>query len=151
MVFVHACKPKPDVRSSNAVVHAEEKDYLADLMNKKFPLQQRLVDSQCYRNALRTRSMYARGLRINTVPNTVGYGRLGLVVAKRNLKTAVARHRVKRVIREFFRLNHRQLGAQDVVVSALPQAVEMDNLELRNCLEKLWNKLCRSSVDVCGQ
>lgn len=42
--------------------------------------------------------------------------RLGLVVAKRNVKLAVARNKLKRLIRESFRRQQVQLNGLDVVV-----------------------------------
>jgi ribonuclease P protein component len=42
--------------------------------------------------------------------------RLGIVVAKRNVKSAVARNKVKRLIRESFRKQQEQLSGLDVVV-----------------------------------
>ena len=48
-------------------------------------------------------------------PNTVGEPRLGMVVAKRVLKGAVARNRAKRMIRESFRQTT-NLPAMDMVV-----------------------------------
>jgi ribonuclease P protein component len=49
-------------------------------------------------------------------PNRVGHARLGMVVPKRLLRRAVDRNRVKRCIRERFRLNLAELPACDFVV-----------------------------------
>jgi ribonuclease P protein component len=49
-------------------------------------------------------------------PNRVGHARLGMVVPKRLLVRAVDRNRVKRCIRESFRLNLGELPACDFVV-----------------------------------
>lgn len=51
------------------------------------------------------------GLAVFTMPNGRGFHRLGLAVAKRG-GTGVARNRVKRLIREAFRLEQRQLAAE---------------------------------------
>ena len=48
-------------------------------------------------------------------PNDAGLARLGMVVAKRFLKRAVARNRAKRMIRESFRRST-DLPAMDIVV-----------------------------------
>ncbi|MCS3457019.1 ribonuclease P protein component [Aeromonas sp. BIGb0405] len=53
------------------------------------------------------------------------------------------RNRVKRVVRESFRLNQTNLPAIDIVVIAKAGVKEMDNEELFKLLEKLWRTLSR--------
>ncbi|MDR6996240.1 ribonuclease P protein component [Aeromonas salmonicida] len=62
---------------------------------------------------------------------------------KKALKRAVWRNRVKRVVRESFRLNQASLPAIDIVVIAKGGVKEMDNEELFKLLEKLWRTLSR--------
>lgn len=45
-------------------------------------------------------------LQIYAKPNNINYPRLGLIVAKKIARRAVDRNRVKRLLREFFRVNH---------------------------------------------
>ena len=49
-------------------------------------------------------------------PNVLGHARLGMVIAKRVLPRAVDRNRVKRCVRETFRLQQRDLPACDFVI-----------------------------------
>jgi ribonuclease P protein component len=56
-------------------------------------------------------------------PNQVGYPRLGMIVARRLLKRAVDRNRVKRCVRENFRLLLPELLACDFVVRLLAKPV----------------------------
>ena len=56
-------------------------------------------------------------------PNQVGYPRLGMVVAKRLLARAVDRNRVKRCVRESFRLVLPELPACDFVVRLIARPV----------------------------
>lgn len=44
------------------------------------------------------------------------HARLGLAITKKKLKHAVMRNRLKRLTREYFRLNAEKLGAVDVVL-----------------------------------
>ena len=44
-------------------------------------------------------------LQIYAKPNKINYPRLGLIVAKKVARRAVERNRVKRLLREFFRVN----------------------------------------------
>lgn len=77
-------------------------------------------------------------------PNELGHPRLGLIFSKRNLKHAVQRNRVKRLVRETFR--HRtDLGSLDIVVLGRQNLATQDNRALHNALNDLWRKLARKS------
>lgn len=54
--------------------------------------------------------------RLYATDNGESGARLGLIVGKRQLKRAVDRNRVKRVLRETFRVNRSTLPAVDIVV-----------------------------------
>lgn len=63
-------------------------------------------------------------ITIFTVPNELGHCRLGLSVGSR-VGNAVARNRIKRLIREAFRLEQHELaavGGYDLVVTVRPHA-----------------------------
>ncbi|QIR16049.1 ribonuclease P protein component [Shewanella aestuarii] len=77
------------------------------------------------------------------VPNSEHHPRIGLTVAKRFVKRANQRNRIKRVIRTSFRLHQHDLPALDIVVLVRNGVVEMDNAELHKLIEKLWRKLNR--------
>jgi ribonuclease P protein component len=73
--------------------------------------------------------------------NDKGWPRLGLAVAVRVAGNAVERNRVRRIIRESFRLNQHDLPHLDLVVSARPQARGASGNELRASLAALWKKV----------
>ncbi|MDF0535346.1 ribonuclease P protein component [Shewanella sp. A32] len=77
------------------------------------------------------------------MPNTLEHPRLGLTVAKRHVKRANQRNRVKRIVRESFRLNQYNLPPVDIVVLVRGGVLELDNEQLRKLVEKLWRKLSR--------
>jgi ribonuclease P protein component len=77
------------------------------------------------------------------IPNSEQHPRLGLTVAKRYVKRANQRNRIKRVIRDSFRLNQHELPAIDIVVLVRNGVLEMENAELNKLIEKLWRKLSR--------
>ena len=93
-------------------------------------------------------AVYARGRRMGdglfTVAigsNQVGAARLGLAVAVRMAGGAVARNRLRRIIRESFRLHQHELPAVDLVVSARPPARAASAESLRASLAALWKKV----------
>lgn len=67
--------------------------------------------------------------------------RLGLAIAKKRVKLAVQRNRIKRIIRESFRLNQHELPAIDMVVMVKSGIDQLDNKEINQELEKVWRKI----------
>ena len=75
------------------------------------------------------------------INNNQGNPRLGLTIAKKRVKKAVARNRIKRLIRESFRQRQHQLPNIDVVVMAKNETDKMTNEQLFKLLDKQWKKL----------
>jgi ribonuclease P protein component len=69
--------------------------------------------------------------------------RLGLIVTKK-VGSAVRRNRIKRLCREYFRLNrHRWPKPYDIVLIARRTAAQATNAEIRSSLEKNFCQLPR--------
>lgn len=80
-------------------------------------------------------------------PNELGRPRLGMAISKRRVKLSVGRNRIKRLVRENFRLSPDNFNA-DYVVLAGKQAATATNQQLWKSLEKHWvilKKKCASS------
>lgn len=75
--------------------------------------------------------------------NELSYPRIGMVTAKRNIRLAVERNRVRRIIKEQFRLTQANLPAVDLVFVTKPGAGEFTNNELRECIGTLLTKLLK--------
>ena len=73
-------------------------------------------------------------------PNNLGHPRIGLTVAKKYAKRAHERNRIKRLVRENFRLQQHSLPAMDFVVIAKQGVTELDNPTLTKNLDKLWRR-----------
>jgi ribonuclease P protein component len=71
------------------------------------------------------------------IKNNSSKPRLGLVIAKKNVPKAVHRNRIKRLMRESFRLNPGLVERLDLVVLARKDADKLDNSLIRAKLEKL--------------
>lgn len=79
--------------------------------------------------------------------NEQSQARLGFVLAKKQIKLAVDRNRIKRIIRESFRHHQRELTAVDFVILGRSGLADMDNLQIRAMIDALWFKLKRPSND----
>ena len=82
-------------------------------------------------------------------PNNSGQSRLGLVIGKKNIPTAVGRNRVKRVVRETFRQFDFPI-AIDIVFLARKGADNMTPQEMNLLLHQSWCRLrqrCESLGD----
>jgi ribonuclease P protein component len=91
---------------------------------------------------------YARGRRLGdgffaviATINEAGAPRLGMAVAVKVAGGAVGRNRIRRVIRESFRLHQQSLPALDLVVSARPPARAASGAQLHASLAALWKKV----------
>lgn len=76
-------------------------------------------------------------------PNGSTTPRLGLVIAKKHIRLAVQRNRIKRLIRESFRLHQIQLQGIDIVVLARGKADQKDNAAVLYNLADLWQRLIK--------
>ena len=75
------------------------------------------------------------------IKNDFDHPRLGLAIAKKNIKKAVHRNVIKRAVRENFRIQQQRLGNIDIVVLARREAVDAPLELLRKSLEKHWLRL----------
>ncbi len=74
-------------------------------------------------------------------PNDLGAPRLGLAVAIRTAGNAVARNRVRRIVKESFRLAQHALPAIDCVVAARAPVKDAPARDLHASLGSLWQKV----------
>lgn len=67
--------------------------------------------------------------------------RLGQAISRRVSKRALDRNRIKRVVRESYRVTRAQLPPIDILLIARSSAVAQSNAALREDLARLWCKL----------
>lgn len=112
---------------------------------KPFPKKFRLNKPVEFRNLFQVgRKLSTRYCALYAKPNQLTYPRLGLILAKKNIRLAVDRNQFKRVIRESFRHNQQIIAGLDVLVMVYPSINTLDKLKFRDFLEQQWSKLATS-------
>jgi ribonuclease P protein component len=80
-------------------------------------------------------------LTVLAAPNQLQHPRLGLAISRKVARTAVARNRIKRVIRESYRHWQPRLGTLDIVVLGRIGVAVQSKKVLNTALENLWKEL----------
>ena len=74
------------------------------------------------------------------LPASDNRSRLGIIVAKKNVRLATDRNRIKRLVREYFR-NHPLSASMSLVFMAKRGAGTLSNADVTGDLDRLWRKL----------
>ena len=119
------------------------------LRSERFPRAARLLRPGDYRH------VFARSVRstdsLFTVlarANDENEARLGLAISKKQLRRAVERNRIKRLVRESFRRQRAAMPPLDLVVLARRVTGRATNSQLRDSIKLHWQRLagqCRKS------
>lgn len=110
-----------------------------------FGKARRLLNAKDYSRVFdgsEARASHKNLLLLAKTSNEPGH-RLGLVIAKKNVRLAVQRNRIKRAAREFFRTLPDTEPHLDVVLLARRGIGQLDNTELSTILQQQWQKLVR--------
>lgn len=113
------------------------------MLNYSFGKSLRLLDANAYKSVFddaKLKVSNQHGLFLAR-QNGLNHPRLGLVIAKKNVRLAKNRNRIKRIIRESFRLQQHQLGGVDTVVLARRGLDNLDNNQLHAMFNRLWSQL----------
>lgn len=127
--YLHNCNKQAETPSVNKLTFSRELRLLA-------PVQFKAVFEQPNRASTPQLTLLSR-------QNNAENARLGLTVAKKHLKRAHDRNRIKRIVRESFRLKQHDLPNYDFVFVAKDGIGKLSNAELFETLEKLWQRHIR--------
>ena len=118
--------------------------FLVNNLTGAFPKTRRLTKSSGFRHVFKTdtRSVDSRFLVLARM-NKLGFARLGMAISKRNVKTAVKRNRIKRLVRESFRRHQDELTGLDIVVVSQKRINMSKNHELTESLDSHWEKISK--------
>ncbi|WP_151704847.1 ribonuclease P protein component [Nitrincola alkalilacustris] len=87
-------------------------------------------------------------LLILASPNDLDHPRIGFVISKKNIRRAVKRNRVRRIIRESFRLNQHNLPNIDMVILARKDLDKLDNVALFQLMNRNWSRLSKKASKI---
>ena len=73
--------------------------------------------------------------------NNKGIPRLGMAISRKNIKSAIKRNQLKRIIRESFRANKTRLEKLDIVVKAHNDADGVNKNILTESLSRHWQHI----------
>jgi ribonuclease P protein component len=74
-------------------------------------------------------------------PNSLATARLGVIIAKKFVRSAVSRNLTKRIVRESFRLSRMRLPQRDIVVRVSIRMDTLDRQALRKEIDELFARL----------
>ncbi len=116
-------------------------------MRAAFPREARLLAPPQFRAVFADGEKFvSRGFVLIAARSPAGRSRLGLALAKRRIRRAVDRNRVKRVTRESFRQHQNLSCPVDIVVLARSHTSRMTNAELFDQLAVIWSKIAASKT-----
>jgi len=111
--------------------------------DSSFGKARRLLNAKDYSRVFdgaEARASHKHLLLLARTNNEPGH-RLGLVIAKKNVRLAVQRNRIKRIAREVFRNLPPSDPTLDVILLARRGLDQLDNAELSTILRQQWQKL----------
>ena len=111
-----------------------------------FARKHRLLNAAAYRQVFDQVDAKAshRNLLLLARKNQLPHHRLGLIIAKKHVRLAVQRNRVKRLAREFFRQQQQVEEGFDVIMLARPGLDQLDNETLSSILRQQWKRLTQA-------
>src|ERR1700761_7006923 len=120
---------------------------IPDASSASFPASHRMLRPAQFKRAYADGKPFSNEFfTVNVVPNEVAWARLGMSIAARNLRRAVDRNRIRRLIRESFRMHQQGLPPVDIIIGARPSVLQADRACLNAALEKIWRRVAASCV-----
>ena len=108
-----------------------------------FSKQKRLLKPAEFQRVFAQANLKAstRNLLLLAAPNNLKHARVGFTISKKQVRLAVQRNRIKRIIREYFRLHCDEMPSIDIIVLAKKGFDGLSNDDIYNGFGSLWLKL----------
>lgn len=119
------------------------------MSGKLFPRSARLLAKADFDALFRAgQSVGSNFFRALVLPSKTTHVRLGITVPKRIVVYAHDRNRIKRLLREAFRMRRSELPMIDLVILARNGILSASDEMLRNDINKLFNRVAQLKLDV---
>jgi len=110
--------------------------------NNLFPKSARLNTPEDFKVVFKqANKLNFSGFTIYVLKTDQTDSRLGLAISKKSVKKAVSRNRIKRIIRDSFRLRRCKLDGWDIVFVSRKAADQLSKSELQALSTKVWKRL----------
>ncbi|WP_052471847.1 ribonuclease P protein component [Candidatus Riesia pediculischaeffi] len=107
----------------------------------KFPKCLRLSKKRDFDRIFRDpEKIFLHGITMLVKKNSLKYPRLGLMVSKKNIKKSFARNKIKRLFREYFRINCIYFKKMDFVILVKKDLKNLKNVKINAMLNRLWER-----------
>lgn len=107
-------------------------------MTQKFSYSKRIHSSDEFERILKSKATTNKWIALHASKNEAGLDRIGIIVSKRVAAKAVTRNRIKRVIREVFRLSASEsFNSIDIIVRVKRPIISNETPEFRQALSRL--------------
>jgi ribonuclease P protein component len=115
-----------------------------------FPKEVRLLTASDYSNVFQDVQLRVSSKNFLILARNfeMDHPRLGIIVAKKNVRLAVERNRLKRQLRETFRKQRQTLPSLDIILLAKKGANTSNSSLIAKELDYLWQKLKQKSVKL---
>jgi ribonuclease P protein component len=121
-----------------------------------FPSQLKLTNKRAYENVLKKGlKLEFNKSRLFVLENRCEHPRIGIIIAKKSVAKAVRRNKIRRVIKEYFRLSQHRLPNIDVVIIIGKPFDFLNKCQRQDQLNKLWQLIIErypkaSQLSCCG-
>jgi len=113
-------------------------------VDQRFRPTDRLLTKAAFGGVFRKSVRSADGLfTVLARPHSGQAARLGMAVSVKSAGGAVDRNRVKRLVREKFRMDRPRLPEADIVVMSRPGISAASNARIRESLEGHWKRIAK--------
>ena len=89
----------------------------------------------------KNKSFHKPGVIMLTKQNELNQPRLGITLPKKHIKLSVKRNKIKRIIKESFRLNCKNIKNSDIVILSQRKLNSMSKHNIQETLKELWINL----------